>query len=828
SESQRRWLTDVLHADETYARSLFAFLAGLHDIGKATPTFQSKARPIYERLVDSGIPDERTYDVAHGVHSAVILTRLFTQQGTDKTIARQIASVVGGHHGAWIDFTMMRHHQSTAGGVVWQKLQDELFDSMRRAFGIDAVEPPQDEQQCQIFAVMLSGFISVCDWIGSHEGYFPYQAEPVDPDDYFSDSLVRAETALEQLGWYMWRPPRTRDDFHNLFGFAPNPMQQAAITAFESLAAPPRLILVEYLTGGGKTEIALYLTDLLVNLYGLGGAYVAMPTQATSNQMYERTSRFLQARYPDSQVDLQLAHAQADFHPLFAQFRQHIEREGNESGQTAEDWFHNRKRTLLAPFAVGTVDQAMLSVLEVKHHFVRLYALSHKVVVFDEIHSYDTYMNEIIERLMEWLAVMHTPTILLSATLPAADRLRLTQSFGAANEHLPDVQYPRLTIVSADGQLNVHPLPRPPSRTLYVQHVADDAAHWGDALTAAYAKGGCIAVICNTVDDAIRVYQYLRDHPAIDARDVILFHARFPTAWRGEIEREVLEAFGKDGHRPARAILVATQIIEQSLDLDFDLMLTQLAPVDLLIQRAGRLHRHSRQRPTHLAAPLLMIRAPALGHGAIPTFGVDEAIYARFILLKTWYALRDKTELRIPDDLDPLMNVVYDRSVQVDGAGDAFTQALDAALNDMTTRENGKAFRGSEYRIHAPFDESLIGSWTARMPDDDHNITTRDLRPGVDIVCMGNVPDGPLPLFVDRAPTHEEVSNLMRFKINVQKSEVVDGLRRLEPNPYWERTAGLRSARAVVFGNGDFAVPGTSIRLRLSRNNGLEYVEETP
>lgn len=826
SESQRRWLMDVLNADESYARSLFAFLAGLHDIGKATPTFQSKAQPIYQQLTAAGLPHEPPYDVQHGVHSAVILNALLPNLGVDKRAAKLLASVIGGHHGRWIDKYTINRLDGTSGEGAWAALQAALFEQLRQVVGVEEVKMPSDTMSFNTVLTVLSGFVSVCDWVGSHEGYFSYQTALIDLADYFEGSLVRAETALTELGWYRWRSPRTRHDFTNLFGFAPNPMQQAVIAAFQTLSAPPRLILIEYLTGGGKTEIALYLTDLLINLYGLGGAYIAMPTQATSNQMFERASRFLQARYPDHRVNLQLAHAQADLHPLFAQFRQHVERDGNESGLTAEQWFHNRKRTLLAPFAVGTVDQVMLSVLRVHHHFVRLHALSHKVMVFDEIHSYDTYMNEIIERLLEWLAALHTPTILLSATLPAADRLRLTQSFGASDERMPDVPYPRLTIVSADGRLDVRPLPRPESRTLHVQHIADDPAEWGDMLANVYAQGGCIAVICNTVDEAIRVCQHLRGHSAIDAQDVILFHARFPAAWRGEIERDVLDAFGRDGNRPARAILVATQIVEQSLDLDFDLILTQYAPIDLLIQRAGRLHRHPRQRPAHLAAPVLMIRAPVLEHDGVPTFGVDEAIYQRFILLKTWHALRSRTELRIPDDLDALMNAVYDRSVQVDGATEAFNHALAKAHNDMTLHAADEEFRGAQYRISTPASEDLIGKSDVALPDDEHVITTRDIRPGVDIICMGSDPDGPLPVAEERPPTADEVRWLLQFRVSVQKAGLVDALKKLPLNPQWERIPALRFARKVDFEKGEFVVPATSYRLRLSRANGLEYIEE--
>src|SRR5690606_1771253 len=212
----------------------------------------------------------------------------------------------------------------------------------------------------------------------------------------------------------------------------------------------------------------------------------------------------------------------------------------------------NRKRALLAPFAVGTVDQAMMSVMQVRHHFVRQYGLSHKTVIFDEIHAYDTYMNTIIERLLAWRAALESPVILLSATLSRRNRQDLLRQVSPHADTAPDVPYRRLTIGAGKGRVRRHPLPPPPTRILYVQQIGPDADTLCEWLTPIYQKGGCIAVICNTVDEAISVAHSLVAYPGIDAADVLLFHARFPPQWRNQIEAEVLKLFGKHGQRPRR------------------------------------------------------------------------------------------------------------------------------------------------------------------------------------------------------------------------------------------------------------------------------------
>lgn len=829
--SQKRWLQALSGGDEQATKCLIAFLVGLHDIGKATPTFQKKASPIYEQLLAAGMADERrTFPLAHGVHSALILQRLLptTMESTevDRDTVKAIALAIGGHHGSWIAHTEANQAQGTTGGAAWDRLQRELFDRMREAFDIGTIGLPLDTVALNSFITFLSGFVSVCDWIASNETYFTYQSTDIDSRTYFERSLSSAAIALEELGWHRWQLDGSAGVFDRMFGFEPNALQRASLDVLAGVDVPPRLIMVEYLTGGGKTELALYLTDLLINTCGLSGAYVAMPTQATSNQMFSRVGQYLQSRYADQTVNLQLAHAQSDYHPLFQQYQQATMREGNESGITAERWFHNRKRVLLAPFAVGTVDQAMLSVLQAQHHFVRQYALSHKVVVFDEIHSYDTYMNEIIDRLIQWLTALNAPLILLSATLSTQARQKLLIQAGAAVDALPDVPYPRLTVVDHSGQVQVHALPRPQARALKLFAVDGSIQTLCDLLATIYQDGGCVAVVCNTVDEAISLAYVLREHSAFGPDDVILFHARFPSAWRGGIEQRVLSSFGKDGQRPERAILIATQIIEQSLDLDFDLMITRTAPIDLLIQRAGRLHRHMRQRPSHLQEPVLILRSPEL-NGDVPSFGVDEAIYARFILLKTWLVVRERSSLLIPDELDAVMDFVYGETVQIDGIDPAYQQALTAAFDERELGERRSAFRGAQHVIAAPGDDSLVGRFSERLPDDDeHGITTRDIRPGVDIICVSGTSDGLLPVLVDRKPRQDEIQQYLQHRITVHKSELVKALKALPVNPHWESIAALRFARPLVFTQGECLVPNTHYRLKLSPLYGLEFVKE--
>ena len=822
SKYQQEWLADLLTIEPAEARLQIAFLVGLHDIGKATPAFQKKAPDLYHLLVQSGMPDVQGSDKPHGVLSAVILDRLLNEEDHDPDSVRALALVIGGHHGCWVTNHERKQARGATGGEKWYQLQQELFQLTRDVMGIATVQIPTDIPKTNLLATFLSGFTSVCDWIGSDETYFVFEQNAIDLSQYFEHTLVQADEAISALGWAGWQSREDVQSFADIF-FTPNAMQRAVINQVQRPETPPRLILIEYPTGGGKTEIALYLADLIINLFRMRGIYVAMPTQATSNQMFGRVVEYLQQRYEGDAINLHLIHSQSQHQPSYSELMSQVDREGDESRVVAEKWFQNRRRSLLAPFAVGTIDQAMLSVLPTKHHFVRQFGLSHRVVIFDEIHAYDTFMNQIIERLLHWLNGLNAPAILLSATLPSSTKSRLLAQVGAT-ETVSQVPYPRLTVVEADGQVKRHSLPSPPAFELQVDWLTtENLAEW---LRPIYDRGGCIAIVCNTVDAAIDTARALRSSIGIDSDDVMLLHARMPFAWRDHAEAQVLAFFGKDSQRPERKILVATQIIEQSLDIDFDLMITSVAPIDLIIQRAGRLHRHKRTRPEHLQTPTIIIREPETFDDDIPDFGVDSLIYNEYPLLRTWQVLKQRPSIRIPDDMDELIEAVYvDTNIHRDHTQDPLQQALADAHDDLMMHDHRQGFRGKQFRIAEISDENLIGFMGCELPDDERIITTRDMQPGVEIVCLTNSEVFDLPADIQRRPTKAEVTKLLQYRLTIRKQSLIDHLLALPAYPSWRYESALRDTKPIVFDSDTFTIPGSDYFLRISPFYGLEMVK---
>jgi CRISPR-associated endonuclease/helicase Cas3 len=430
----------------------------------------------------------------------------------------------------------------------------------------------------------------------------------------------------------------------------------------------PTLAVIEAPTGEGKTEAALLLAQRLIGQSG-GGMYFALPTMATSEQLFQRVAEFFADSFPGGgTAGVTLVHGQSDLSPALQGIARHT---GSVVGETTDpvvvdSWFLPRKRALLAPFGVGTVDQAMLAALRVRHGSLRLLGFAGKVVVIDEIHAYDAYMSVIIERLLEWLAELGVSVILLSATLPAATRTRFLTAYGATE--VTDGQseaYPLITLVRPGGEPDcIEPRLSDAGRSIALDLAGAEQSSMlaADTVTAA-VDGAAVGWVCDTVgsaQDAFREVRTALDRLSPDARPpAVLYHARMLAGQRRRIEQRVQDLVGKESVRTRGCIVVATQVVEQSLDIDFDLLLSELAPMDLLIQRIGRLHRHKRQRPAHVARPLCRLLLPARLGGAEPASPM-EWVYQPFVLIKTLATLLDRSAIDVPIDVRPLVESVYD------------------------------------------------------------------------------------------------------------------------------------------------------------------------
>lgn len=838
------------------AGSWIAFFAGLHDLGKASPDFELRAAPTLERLRAEGFkPADRPGAPAHGFITTYLLGQLLPDLGIQADSAYAIGFAVGGHHGTFPHPGQFRDIRRQVGGGRWTEATRNLMLTLAHALGVDRLPaPPGDLSNASATLVTLAGLTSVSDWIGSNHDYFPFVGDEINLPRYPRRARWLALKALLRLGWFH-RPAKVEAlPFEELFDLTPNPLQSAMIGLGEELTEPS-LLLVEYPMGGGKTEGALYLANCLHAQAGQQGFYLALPTMATSNQMFARASRYLENRFPGQSLNVQLMHGHADLHAEFAAMRREGDQlptppvTGDEEGEErkrskarllAAEWFTYRKRGLLAPYGIGTIDQTLMGALQTRHYFVRLFGLAGKVVIFDEVHAYDTYMQELLSMLLTWLGALGSSVILLSATLPRATRERLLEAYssGRGLGRIPPAEakpYPRLTWVSEKGRGEIE-LPAPASRTLTLNFV-DPAADWMSDLVARVGQGGCAAVLCNTVGRAQEVYRAFKGMKP-DC-ELLLFHARFPFDDRQRLEQEVLTRFGKGAvDRPHKAICVATQVIEQSLDLDFDLMVSELAPVDLLLQRSGRIWRHQRRdRPVQFHGPELWMIRPSFSVDGLPDFPPAKfAVYDPHLLLRTWLTLKDRDQVTIPGDMEPLLEAVYDSRQPPEEIAPALATYWQKTAKTLMHGE-GDQMREAQRRIIPPVSATFTDQVSESLEEEDEGVhsalrmMTRLGGLSVEIVCLyereglyWTLPTGGEQVRMDHRPDRDGTRSLLGRSLRMSfRTDLVKAILQTPVPDTWEATAYLRRHRLLVFAP-DGTCLSSGLPLHLDPDLGLVYV----
>ena len=460
------------------------FLVALHDIGKAAPGFQRVVPALWDAVQAEGLCDCHPLwsgvRFRHDVESYVTLAdavlpewiRLPSDDSSPRLrrrIVAGLAQALGAHHGNFVSaaevdefgYPQIRCDSLIAGDRAWIEARLDLVTEAAAVFEV-GLPISVTSGQLSALCLTLNGLTILCDWIASNEEYFPCVGETMS-DSYPAESQARARDAVEAVG--LLRFPGTPADvsFASLFPqlTTVRPLQAALDTSSTFALGDPMLAVIEAPTGEGKTEAALLLAQRLIAKAG-GGLYFALPTMATSEQLFARVAAFFAANYSgDATTGVMLVHGQGDLSPGLQRLRaRSSDAAASTNPVVIDSWFLPRKRALLAPFAVGTVDQAMLAALRVRHGSLRLLGLAGKVVIIDEIHAYDAYMSVIIERLLEWLAALGVSVILLSATLTAAVRSRLLRAYGAqapqnelpgASAHHPGACGPKAGVPGAAG-----------------------------------------------------------------------------------------------------------------------------------------------------------------------------------------------------------------------------------------------------------------------------------------------------------------------------------------------------------------------------------------
>lgn len=706
-----------------------AFVAAVHDIGKATSYFQSMiTRHLYEKrdeLLNYDFVILQNYQNAGDTPHSYAGQWILESDVSGINVKKSIADVVGAHHGKPIDNTSGLYErdflklypvnifgtENHKTWTIWFRVWNEIVDDALDLCGLQSLDDLPDltiEAQ-----VILSGLLIVADWIASNTTYFPL----ISIDDTGREEVYpeRVNNGFRQLslpgGWRSGIVQIDDDLFQKRFGFPQNSVQKTMIQTVENCHRPGIFIL-EAQMGVGKTEASLAASEILASQCESGGIFFGLPTQATSNGLFGRLYKWGESVSTDTVSAIKLAHGAAELNEEYENIKEKVlvdNIDGEESGLEVHPWFEGNKKALLADFVIGTVDQFLMASLKRKHFMLRHLGLAGKVVIIDECHAYDTYMCEYLDRSLEWMAAYGVPVILLSATLPAKRREELVECYvrsyskNRLGKKKPEIivqnenwsksdAYPLLTWTDGETicQQKIEQHVNEKQVVLETENSQEDLIA---KLDKSLQDGGCACIILNTVRCAQEIYSKVK----IQMKDahVLLYHAQYTMPDRAKKEQELLKHMGKKSSEDDRNrfVLIGTQVLEQSLDYDADIMVSQLCPMDLLLQRMGRLHRHDRKRPELLKQPhfiILMDEENSYDKGT-------KEIYGDFLLMKTWQILKDKNYLTLPQDIPRLVQKVYSEENIRQNDKD-----LEDARIEYENKQRNKKEEAKNYRLDKP------------------------------------------------------------------------------------------------------------------------------
>lgn len=773
SDGQRAFcIRSIDPSNEETAVNLAGFLGAVHDIGKATPVFQTQKgycnsldldRILLEKLERAGFCGISSLQLTepskshHTIAAEYLLSNNFH-------VNDDISSIVGGHHGKPVDnrtnvddekyYPLNLFQSEDCNSEIfykWEFVQKRILEWALQQNGFTSVEQlPTLAEPAQ---VIYSGLLIMADWIASNSSFFPLisvnELNAGDPKCRFRTGMLKWGI---NLPLQIQNCPNADELFENRFGFAPVDFQRKVCDTAENISAPGIMIL-EAPMGIGKTEAALGAAEELASITGRSGLFFGLPTQATSNGMFTRVECWLKnitSSYGAKQ-SLRLCHGKAALNEEMNHLREQSEARGvdvddKEDGNVyVNEWFSGRKKTMLDDYVVGTVDNFLLLALKQKHLALRHLGFSKKVVIIDEVHAYDVYMQQYLEEALKWMGAYGTPVILLSATLPVKKRQELITAYlrgmGLRKRDIvfsADIQslsYPIISFTDGKEVRSVTDFLPMKERTIQIRKLKDE----GLLMTVEnmLEEGGVAGIIVNTVRRAQALGVELAKRFGNDAVEVL--HSSFIATDRINKENTLLAMIGKNGNRPNKKIIIGTQVIEQSLDIDFDVLISDLCPMDLLLQRIGRLHRHVIDRPHLLADPVAYIL------GTDDDLGFEkgsEHIYGTYFLARTQYFLPEK--ISIPSDIPKLIEEVYGEE-KIRFSDDQ--QAIyEKSIEQMETLRKNKKDKAIAYKLDDPREkENLIG-WLKNPDTSPYEETAmaqvRDVVETIEVIAVRKIGDG--------------------------------------------------------------------------------------
>lgn len=872
SDGQRNILDDSLdEKSKGKAKELAVFLGAVHDIAKATPAFQTKKLNFFdedilnvliEKLENDDFKNLLNFKAAsakyshHTVAGEYILSIL--------GINEDINCIIGSHHGKPVDYSKTYKDQASYEDNLyqiplnsidnelkkkihnrWKNEQKEILYWALKISGFNEVSNLPKINQ--IGQVIYTGLLIMADWIASNETYFPLI--PIE------QSEVKDKEKRKETGFLSWRKSYNcilentldyKEKYKIRFGFTPRSVQ-AKLSKIINETEEPGIFILEAPMGVGKTEAALIGSEQLAEKTGRSGIFFGLPTQATSDGIFPRILSWLNSIKNESKENLQirLVHSKAALNDDFMSLASNVDLDSPDGNIIVNQWFSGKNTSSIDDFVVGTVDYFLMVALKQKHLFLRHLGFSKKVVIIDEVHAYDAYMSQYLIEAIEWMGAYKVPMIILSATLPEEKRIQMIKSylkgkgadikgdtFEQLKQTLSTLSYPLITYTDGKAVRQERDFieTNETSKQINILHL--DTSRLIDKVKELTFDGGIVGIIVNTVKKAQDLTRLLEKE--LGEENVELLHSNFISTDRIKNEKNLLSIIGKGvgNNRPFKKIIVGTQVIEQSLDIDFDVMISDIAPMDLLIQRIGRLHRHDlKDRPKSLKIPNLYILDT---NDDYEYEKGTEAVYGKYILMRTQYFM--PKIINIPMDISYLIQKIYsNEELELD---ENLKSIYENSKQKYNEKIDYKKKRANDYKLKSPvlkqkrLQSSTLVGWlnnTSKDKTDEKAFAqVRDIEQTIEVIALKKMGTG-YGIFEDGLDITNQIGNYnidkeiakntLRLPRLLSLPHNIDKTIELLENYYkihllkWEKSTWLKGELGIIFDEENkFEINGVTLK----------------
>lgn len=835
--------------NKTHPKNIAMFLGYTHDLGKASIGFQTKKAYPFDTNLDyviknhleiGGFIFDKNYE-EHFKHN-VISEYLLKNRDLNPTIS----VLIGAHHGIPVNnfdgienniYEIYQTEDKKSGLYkAWDDIHNTLINNALKISGINNLSDfPILSDGVQ---VIYSALLILADWIASNENYFPLIP------------LTEIETSENRAkeGFTLWMKDKTKPwdpqieetikMFKERFDFKPR-KDQEILTNLVKTIKEPGILIYEAQTGSGKTEAALIAAEIMAKKAKKTGVYFALPSQATSNSIFYRMKNWLNniAKLEKENKNIRLIHSKANLNEEFTSLNPSSNM--YEDGVSVNSYFTNRKLGILDDFAVGTIDQLLLMSVKERHVMLKHLGLSNKVLIIDEVHAYSVYMNIYLDQALKWLAFYKVPVIVLSATLPPKRRNDLLRAYiiGSGNKFTKtkkpinfnnETSYPLVSFTDNDEIIQFKNFEKKPSKKFeMIKLNKNDSENIIKFIKKDAKNNGVIGIILNTVK---KCQTFAKDLIEVFGEDKVeVLHSSFISTDRIKKEDNLIKTIGKNGKRPDFKIIIGTQVIEQSLDIDFDVLYTDLAPMDLLIQRIGRLHRHENtKRPTAFKNPKVYVLNSK-------SYDFDEGstyIYKKYILMRTEFYL--KNEIFIPKDVPNLIEGTYsDKDIEIDKS---YKSLYNEYKKEYESYENDKREKAKTFAIRKPYkyigiDKTIRKLLANSNHDKDQILKVRDGINSIEVICLKKKNSDYQTLsktYIDNNLARKIASQTIRLPVGMTYKKDFDKAINFLEDYYkknltnWDNSYYLKNKLTIIFDENDNFTLG-DYNLHYDEKLGLIY-----